>query len=186
MGEYFSGRVGAKLHHLVLTLVDPQVRQVHEQFGPVPFRDADGQSREHYFDLMIMYRDGRRIGVAVKPEERLASGRVLSELRQLRATMPAGLVDEIRLVTERHYRRSSAFNATMYLRFKLTSEPEIDARLTEVISSTPGETSIADLIRRSRTGQGGFRAAVRAVFEGRLTKLSGGRIDLFTVVEAAI
>lgn len=174
-----------ELHNLALTLVDPEVQQVIEQHGPIPFRDADGLLRSHFFDLLILYKDGRRVGVAVKPEERLISGKVLRDLRQLRATMPLGLLDEVRLVTEHSFLRSKAQNALMYLRFKMTPEPEADARFRETVQATAGATSIANLIRRSRTGHCGFRAAVRAIFEGHLSQVSDGQIDLFTIVEVA-
>lgn len=170
-------------HHLALTLVDPTVAQVQEQVGPVPFLDETGEPANHYLDLVITKKDGRRIAVAVKPTDRLASGRFMHELNQLVRTMPTGLVDELRLVTERSFSRSDAFNAIQYLRFSLTPDFDADARLTDALATVNGAMTIGDICRLCKCGGRGFRSVVRAIFEGKLTKISKGRINLFTIVE---
>lgn len=170
-------------HHLALTLVDPTVAQVQEQVGPVPFLDETGKPANHYLDLVITKKDGRRIAVAVKPIDRLASGRFVRELNQLVRTMPTGLVDELRLVTEQSFSRSDAFNAIMYLRFSLTPDFEADERVTDALATVNGAVTIGDICRLCNCGGRAFRSVIRALFEGELTKISKGRINLFTVVE---
>ena len=169
-------------HNLALTLLEPTVSQVHEQFGPVSYVDADGRPGNHYFDLLIIRDDGRKVGVAVKPTSRLESGRFLRELEALEKTMAQGVADEIRLVTERCFSRADAFNAVMYQRFAICSDHAVKERLQDILSDTPGETTICALAERCRAGGRAFRVIVRALFEGQLEKLSSGRIDLFTQV----
>jgi hypothetical protein len=171
-------------HLQVLSLVDPSVAHIQEQFGPVPFVNAHGLPAKHFIDLMITKKDGRRVAVAVKPTKRLESGRFLQELTQLRKTMPLGLVDEMRLVTERSFSRDDASNAELYLRFSLTPDRVVDERLAELVSSLSGSCSINDICEALRSGGRGFRSVVRALYEGKLVKLSPGRIDLFTEVRA--
>lgn len=89
-----------EFHHLALTLVNPSVVQAREQVGPLPFIDEDGKAAKHFIDLVIQNRDGRRIAVAVKPTERLASGRFIRELECLRESIVPKIADELRLVTE--------------------------------------------------------------------------------------
>jgi hypothetical protein len=169
-------------HNTALTLLDPNVAHVHEQFGPIPFIDHDGKPAKHFADLMITEKDGRKIAVAVKPTERLKSGRFLRELVALEKTMAQDVADEVRLVTERCIPRAEAFNAVMYQRFALCRDIAVEQRLDDVLSSTPGETTICDLAERCRAGGRSFRVIVQGVFEGKLEKLSSGRIDLFTRV----
>ncbi|WP_322896087.1 MULTISPECIES: hypothetical protein [unclassified Yoonia] len=170
-------------HNLAITLVDPTVAQVYEQVGPVPFVGDAGKPATHFFDLVITEKGGRRIAVAVKPTDRLASSRFMRELNQLAKTMPTGLVDELRLVTEQSFSRSDAFNAIMYLRFSLTPDFEADGRLTDALSSVNGAMTIGDICRLCKSGGRSFKAVVRAIFEGKLKKISKGRINLFTIVE---
>ncbi|MCT4371738.1 hypothetical protein CLG85_015995 [Yangia mangrovi] len=173
---------GIEHGNLVVTLIDPRVRQVHEQFGPVKFRKPDGTKGRHYFDLLITYKTGRRVAVAVKPTSRLASGRFLAELEQIKRAVVPDLVDEVRLVTEQCFSRTEAINAATYLRFSLCPDAEADARLEETVSELDGELTIADLIVLSRTGSRGFRAVYRAIFEQRLGLVSRGSINLHSIV----
>ncbi|MEP5760627.1 MAG: hypothetical protein ABJ327_15205 [Litoreibacter sp.] len=169
-------------HNAALTMVDPDIAQVHEQFGPVPFIDDDGKPANHYIDLLITQKNGRKIAVAVKPTQRLKSGRFMRELEALSKTMPDGIADELRLVTELCIPRAEAFNAIMYQRFALCPDPDVDARLLDVLSSVSGDISICDLAAQCRAGGRAFRVVVRGLFEGKLRKLSPGRIVLFTRV----
>ena len=169
-------------HHTALTLLDPDVAQVQEQFGPIPFVDHEGKPANHYADLMIIKKDGSKIAVAVKPTDRLESGRFIRELEALEKTKPSGVVDEIRLVTETCIPRAEAFNAVMYQRFALCRDPAVETRLTDVLSSVSGDIPICDLAERCRAGGRAFRPIVRGIFEGQLQKVSGGRINLFTMV----
>lgn len=169
-------------HHLALTLTNPSVLQVREQVGPVRFRRVDGSIGIHYFDLVITYNTGRKVAVAVKPTSRLASGRFLTELTQIRCAAVPEVADELRLVTEQCFSRTAAVNAATYLRFALCPDAEADARLEETVAKLDGELTIADLIILSRTGSRGFRAAYRAVFEQRLGLVSSGSINLHSIV----
>ena len=170
-------------NNLVLTLVDPSVAQVHEQVGPIPFFDDAGDLANHYIDLLVIKTDGRKVAVAVKPTSRLESGRFMRELQQLKRTMPAGIADELRLVTEQNISRSDAFNAAMYLRFSLTPDAEVDELLRRHLSSMSGAMTVGDICRSCCAGGRAFRCVVRAIYEGGLHKLSQGRINLFTLVE---
>jgi hypothetical protein len=169
-------------HNCALTLLDPSVAQVQEQVGPIPFIDHDGMPANHFADLMITNTDGRKIAVAVKPTERLKSGRFFRELEALEKTIASDIADEIRLVTELCFSRADAFNAVMYQRFAICRDTDVENRLADVVASIPGETTVCALSERCRAGGRAFRVIVQGIFEGQLEKLSPGRIDLFTRV----
>ena len=171
-------------HNLVLTLIDPSVAQVREQVGPLQFIGEDGKPAKHFIDLLVQYHDGRRVAVAVKPTERLESGRFFRELEQLHKSIVPSIADEIRLVTELCIPREKAFNAIMYQRFALCPDPDVDARLQTTLRTVRGEISICDLSRLCRAGGRGFRCIVRGLYEGKLRKISPGRINFFTMVKA--
>jgi hypothetical protein len=169
-------------HNLVITLTDPNVAQVNEQVGPIPFKDENGFPANHFIDLLITMKTGRRIAVAVKPTGRIESGRFMRELIQLRDTMPDEIADELRLVTERSFSRSDAVNAEMYLRFSLTPDIEVDARLSDFLNDRTEAMPISKICQSLGAGGRGFRCVVRALFESRLRKLSPGKINLHTSV----
>ncbi|WP_424965397.1 hypothetical protein [Dinoroseobacter sp. S375] len=171
-------------HNLVITLTDPNVEQVHEQVGPIPFKDENGFPANHFIDLLVTKKDGFRIAVAVKPTGRMESGRFMRELIQLRETMPREMADELRLVTERSFSRTDAFNAEMYLRFSLTHDPTVDDRLVHFLETKPDKMTICEICQKLGAGGRTFRCVVRAIYQGSLRKLSPGRINLFTEVVA--
>ena len=150
----------------------------------MPFIGDDGKPAKHFIDLLIQYHDGRRVAVAVKPTERLESGRFFRELEQLHESIVPSIADEIRLVTELCIPREKAFNAIMYQRFALSPDHDVDARLQQTLSTVRGEISICDLSRLCRAGGRGFRCIVRGLYEGKLRKISPGRINFFTMVKA--
>ncbi|MBU2891332.1 hypothetical protein [Celeribacter halophilus] len=169
-------------HHLALTLVDKNVRQVQEQYGPIRYRKEDGSWGSHFFDLLKTNKCGRREAVAIKPTSRLLSGRFFTEIRRICSTMPKGTADEVRLVTEKSFSRVKATNAATYLRFALCPDLEADALIDDAVQKLAGELTISDLIQISQTGPRGFRAAFRAIYEERITLVSTGHINLHSIV----
>ncbi|MEP2921419.1 MAG: hypothetical protein ABJP06_11900 [Sulfitobacter sp.] len=169
-------------HHLALKLVDKNVRQVQEQYGPIRYRKEDGSWGTHFFDLFVIKKSGETEAIAIKPTPRLASGRFLAELKQLRLTMPLETADQVRLVTEKNFPRTDATNAATYLRFALCPDLEADALIDDAVQKLAGELTMSDLIQISQTGPRGFRAAFRAIYEERLTLVSTGHINLHSIV----
>lgn len=169
-------------HNLALTLTSAKTFQVQEQFGPIPFTNEDGKSKNHYLDLLITQNDGRKIAVAVKPTARLESGRFFRELEALERSMSEDVADELRLVTERCFSRTDASNAVLYQNLAICRDDLVERRLNDILASTPGDTTICSLAERCRAGGRAFRVIVQGIFEGKLEMLSTGRIDLFTKV----
>lgn len=172
-------------HHLALVLTDTSVEQVQEQFGPIPFRDENGKLQNHYFDLVARYKSGHVVATAVKPTERLKSGRFIRELKQLKASEQCAQFDEIRLVTENCFKRSEATNALAYLKFRLFPDWDVHSRLNEVIPTLRGILAIHDLMKLLKMGGRSYRSIYRAIFEGKLEKVSPGKINEFTLIRAA-
>jgi hypothetical protein len=167
---------------LALKLVDKNVRQVQEQYGPIHYRKEDGSWGTHFFDLFVIKKSGKTEALNIKPPSRLVSGRFLTEIRQICSTMPKGTADEVRLVTEKSFSRTDATNAATYLRFALCPDLEADALIDDAVLTLAGELTISDLIQISQTGPRGFRAVFRAIYEERLTLVSKGHINLHSIV----
>lgn len=125
------------------------------------------------------------VAIAVKPTERLQSGRFLRELRQLRASEHCSQFDEIRLVTENCFKRLDATNALTYLKFRLFPDWDVLSRLDEVIPTIRGILAIHDLMKLLKMGGRSYRSIYRAIFEGKLERVSPGKINEFTLIRAA-
>lgn len=147
--------------------------QVREQVGPLPFIDDSGKTAKHFIDLVIQNQDGRRIAVAVKPTERLASGRFIRELECLKESIVPKIADELRLVTEHCISRVHAFNAIMYQRFAFCPDQDVDARVAEVLKSVHGDISICDLTRLCRAGGRGLTPSRLASYPDEVGVLYG-------------
>ena len=166
----------------LLALADPQLWNLHDQPTPVGFTDVDGRQRTHRFDYLAEYRDGTRIGLAVKPHERAEKLNFRQTLQAIRRDLPKSFADAVCLVTERNRHPKEVQNAQLLNFFRRSVDPEADALVTERVAGLSEELSIADLIKPLDLGARGFRAAFRAIYTDLLRAQKQELISNHTIV----
>ena len=82
-------------------LRDPNVVLIEPQFGPLPYIDKSGKSRDAYWDVRIIYRCGKAILVSFKPAPRAGKSDHYAEVQNMLDQVPASVCDGAALVTDR-------------------------------------------------------------------------------------
>lgn len=100
---------------LCLMAVRTDVFSILEQPSPIPYRRADGTTGNHTFDFLVVFLDGKRIAVAIKPEDRALHRGFVHELKFVEAATPKHFADRIMLVTDKHLDRRAAAEAARHL-----------------------------------------------------------------------
>ena len=166
----------------LLALADPQLWNLHDQPTPVGFIDVDGRQRTHRFDYLAEYRDGRKIGLAVKPHERAEKLNFRETLQAIRRDLPKAFADGVCLVTERNRHPQEVLNAQLLNFFRRCEDVEADALVAERVAGLSDELSISELIQPLNLGARGFRAAFRAIYTDLLRAEKRELITLNTIV----
>lgn len=167
---------------LITTRVD--VLAVWDQPPAIRYRRPDGTLHEHTFDYLIELETGPRYAIAIKPKAMIAKRRFDIELGYVAAAMPENFADDVILLSEADFTRAQALNAQRYHEFAKSPDIEADKKIMRVASQAREPRPLADLIDLSGLAGRGFRAAFRAIIEGRLSQLNPGKIGLQTLVSA--
>ncbi|MHA6265701.1 hypothetical protein ACXYMP_02385 [Aliiroseovarius sp. CAU 1755] len=162
------------------------VVDVWDQPAPVPFFLPDGSRHEHTFDFRVTLADERCYAVAVKPIDHVEKYNFDVRLAYVRAALPGYFADDVILMSEADFTRAQALNAQRYHEFSKKTDDEADEDIIRAAKHQAAPTTLANLIAASGLGRRGFRAAFRAVVEGRLKALTIGKIGLQTVVSVEV
>lgn len=152
----------------LLALAMPNLWNLFDQPKPVSFVDVDGTQRTHRFDYLSVLKDGTRIAMAVKPWDKVISLNFKATLSAIERDMPMDFADKLVLVTEHQRHRMEVLNAELLNFFRRCPDPEADDVVADLIGQLFGEVPIAEIVRKSGLGARAYRAAFRAIYEGKL------------------
>lgn len=159
----------------------PDIVDVAEQPPPVWFVDDEGVRRHHTFDFKFT-TTARRVLTAVKPSAMVAKTGVGRIVELVAEQVSPAIADEVSLFTEDLLTETDLFNAEVVNLATRDQWPDDDAVLAKVIAKLKKETTIGDLVDRSRLGGYGFDAVVRAIDARRLSLVEYGPLDFDAVV----
>ncbi len=166
----------------LLSLAMPDLWNLIDQPKPVSFVDVDGRQRTHRFDYLAVFKNGRRVAIAVKPAERVERLKFKATLQAIKRDLPIGFADQVALVTERGRHKVEVRNAELLNFFRRCADEEADNVVVDLINGLLGEVSINDLIEKSGLGARAFRAAFRAIYAGRLIANTRENISINSIV----
>ncbi len=152
--------------YLVLR-ANPNVIEIREQY-PVGYLNAKGKPATHYFDLLVVLKDGRKVAYAVKPLSRVEKTNLVNELRLVRKAAVPKILDEVRLITDRHFTPARAHNAE---RLYMLARSFDDHQYREFLMQIKGSDfvgTIGTLLSNLGLGSSGFAMVLRAAFDGHI------------------
>lgn len=169
---------------ILLIISRGDVIDVWDQPPAIHFSRPDGSHHEHTPDYLVELADGTRFAVAVKPIEQVNRRDFDIELSYVAACMPQSYADGLVLMSEADFTRAQALNAQRYHEFNKTPDALADQALAAVIDQQNEPTTLELLVEQVGLAGRGFRAAFRAIIEGRLRQVAHGKIGLQTLVTA--
>ncbi|MFC7699501.1 hypothetical protein ACFQX9_22730 [Bradyrhizobium sp. GCM10028915] len=159
----------------------PDIVEVAEQPPPIVFIDDDGVRRHHTFDFRFT-TTARRVLTAVKPSAMVTPTGIDRIVDLVAEQVSPSIADEVSLFTEKLLTETDLFNAEVVNLATRDEWPDDDAAVAKVVAKLNKETTIGDLVDRSRLGGYGFDAVVRAVDARRLRLVEYGPLDFDSVV----
>jgi hypothetical protein len=161
----------------------PDVQDIIEQPTRVGYIGTDGKHKYHTFDFLVVLNDGRKIAIAVKPDELLGKSNLIGELQAIQSSLPRGFADEIEYVTDRDIDRVSAINAQRLCEFRRISDDHADETVAGLISQLKGRVPISEIVEQSKLKGRAFRAVFRALFDGSLEAIEHCIINFETEIQ---
>lgn len=165
----------------LLARLRPDVVEVAEQPPAITYVDDEGIRRRHTFDFKFTTTEGRVL-TAVKPSALVAKTGIGRIVELAAEQIPPSVADIVSLFTEEHLTETDLFNAEAVNLATRDEWPEDDAAVARAIAKLRGETTIGDLVERSKLGGYGFDAVVRAIDARKLLLVEYGPLDFDAVV----
>lgn len=159
----------------------PDILDVAEQPPPVWFVDDEGVRRHHTFDFKFT-TTARRVLTAVKPSAMVAKTGVGRIVELVAEQVSPAIADEVSLFTEEMLTETDLLNAEVVNLATRDEWPEDDAAVEKVLAKLKKETTIGDLVDRSRLGAYGFDAVVRAIDARKLGLVEYGPLEFDAIV----
>ena len=151
--------------HLCLAAA-PDTRSMREQVRIV-WEDAEGRTRTHYLDLVVLQRDGRRVGYSIKPAAKIDEA-FLREMAEVGAhAVATNVVDDLRVLSAADFDPVTQWNAR-FLHAVREPDAEADLPAREAVRGLDGTSTLGALADRIGMQGRGFRALVRLVRSGVL------------------
>jgi len=168
---------------LLLLLAMAEVYNIWDQPPKIRYRNRDGKFCNHTFDYLVTLTNGERIAIAVKPAALVIKRDFVDELSYVAAAVPLDFADRVWLITEKNLNKDEVANAEMLHAFRRKPDVEADEAIDGVIADLKGGMTIGSLVEVSGLGARGFRAIVRAIFDGKLSAPRQEKITYATRVE---
>ncbi|MEO9898446.1 MAG: hypothetical protein ABJD13_15865 [Paracoccaceae bacterium] len=165
-------------------LSQPGVVRVTGQVGPIKYVNAEGNRKEHTFDLFVVRSDGHKTLVAVKPFEIAVRDRLDLTLQQIAACVPAGFANEVALFTDRTISRQQQVNNSRYHAIRRIDDQEAELAVEVAVRQLKGSTTISDLVDAVGLAGRAYGAILNSIYRGVLHQVSAGLIDYGTIVRS--
>ena len=166
----------------LLARLRPDIVEVAEQPPAIIFIDDKGLRRPHTFDFKFTTTGVGRVLTAVKPSAMVAETGIGRIVELVAEQVSSAVADQVSLFTEQMLTETDLFNAEVVNLATRDEWPEDDAAVAKVIAKLKKETTIGDLVDRSRLGGYGFDAVVRAIDARKLSLVEYGPLDFDAVV----
>jgi hypothetical protein len=162
------------------------VIELREQVQAVEWTDLDGVIHEHTFDFWIRKRCGKRVAIAVKPLEKVASKRLIDMLILIKDQGMGGIADDVSFITEHFASEYAAANAEEIL-FARRARNDVDVEeAKEILRQVRGRIVFGELLKGLDVQAYRRIALWVLVGEGWLRPVIPSRIEDHTLMEVLV
>jgi len=176
-GRYVTNVKGTAVHtesHLELNVGNillsySCVIDLQEQPLTIRYTDPSGRNRTHTFDFRTTLNDGSSRLVIAKPHEKAARPEFQEEVKAIRAAVRKHQAEKVLLITDAHFTRAQARNASRLRIFRRFENRELSERLDQLLPSLEFPISIETICDALQADGDGFQAVFLALYDGRLS-----------------
>lgn len=165
------------------TVYRPGFVDLEEQIAPVAFRKPNGDIGHHYLDYRATFRNGLRIGIAVKPSHIAARQKFRTEMPAVAMAAVPTVVDKVAVVTERNIHPVEFFNATLFHAAR-RPVPEEDKVIDDLRVKLHSPVTVGHLLDEGRHDGVTLFGLARAIHRERFMLLGKERIDRSALIAA--
>lgn len=168
-----------------IMLADRRIVHVADQPPALDYVDDDNRKRRHTLDFLVTAADGRKIGIAVKPQVRVASSGIERTLELIRSGPSRNRADAFVLRTDRHISRDRAADARLIIRARRTRVDDDVAAVRDYAGTMRGRRTIDAICAALPEVPAVFMRIVNLVDEGVLQRSGRGRLNPSTLIHPA-
>ncbi len=154
----------------------PDVVNFKEQLTRVDFFKGDGAPSYTTVDAHVLMRDGTETLVSVKYDEKARRTSYLAEVKSIADQCSAEIADQFVVASRYSFHPNFRACADQIHLARRGWDPEADRIVLEAANDFQSTFSLEDLTERTGLGGRGWRAAVRVIGDGDITK---ALLDLF-------
>ncbi|WP_103336016.1 hypothetical protein [Pseudotabrizicola formosa] len=167
----------------ICTVYLPGFVDLEEQLAPVAFRKANGDIGHHFLDYRATFRNGLRIGIAVKPSHIAKKPKFRAEMQAIAEAAVPTVIDKLAVVTEQNIHPVDLFNATLFHAARRPVQCE-DEAIHDIRLKLPGPVTVEHLLTEGRGAGVTLFGVARAIHGQGLRLLRKERITLYALVAA--
>lgn len=113
----------------------PGVRSVEAQFGPIKYIDENGNDREHWADLKVVYHNGEVVLYCVRPGKKDKRGELKATVENIRNHSLKYYAHRIEILTEKVVSKSDIYRAREILAARRLKNSPDCVRLLELLKT---------------------------------------------------
>lgn len=154
-------------HHLLLAMASNDVVTIDEQVE-TDYVDKHGNRRTYFTDNVLGFRDGRRVGVGIKPASKVAKSDILDVHRRVLNRHGHAFADAMTVRTDADCHPDDVTNARLILHAKRLPDAAADETVRRLAATLVGWCRLKDFAAAVAPDAPGFCATVRGIATGLL------------------
>jgi hypothetical protein len=153
--------------HLLIAMASNDVVTIDEQVE-TDFIDEHGDLRAYFTDVVLGFRDGRRVGVGIKPASKVAKSDILDVHRRVLHRHGHAFADAMTVRTDADSHPDDVANARLILHARRLPDAVADETVRRLATTLVGWCRLGDFAAAVAPDAPGFCATVRGIDDGIL------------------
>lgn len=166
--QAYSCESWGEANGLFIFLARPDVIDVWAQPTKIPYVNLNGDAKKYTFDFRLIFKNGFKLAVEYKAEAYATHESIVRKIDHIRPQLSPDFAHDAVILHENSFHQFELRNAKMIHNYRRFDEPAADAAVERVIANINGPVTLGEIADAAEIGSFGYRAAVRAVGDGKL------------------
>lgn len=166
--QAYSCEAWGEANGLFVFLARPEIVDVWAQPAKISYIDVNGKPLTYTFDFRLTFKNGFKLAVEYKAEAYANHVTIVSLIDHIRPQLSGDFAHDAVILHENSFHQFELRNAKMIHNYRRFDEPAADAAVERIIANINGPVTLGEIADAAEIGSFGYRAAVRAVGDGKL------------------